>query len=63
MELAVLIVLLLLGSAFFAGSELAVTMASRVRLRTRGVEGDRRRKACCDVESAPSRYACWATTW
>lgn len=42
MELAALIVALLLGSAFFAGSELAVTMASRVRLRTRASEGDRR---------------------
>jgi putative hemolysin len=36
-----LILLLLLGSAFFSGTELAVTMASRVRLRTAAVEGRR----------------------
>ncbi len=42
MELIALIVALLVGSAFFAGSELAVTMASRVRLRTRAAEGERR---------------------
>lgn len=41
-ELLVLMGLLLLGSAFFAGSELAVTMASRVRLRTRAARADRR---------------------
>ena len=42
MTLLILIVALLLGSAFFAGTELAVTMASRVRLRTRAADGERR---------------------
>jgi CBS domain containing-hemolysin-like protein len=41
MALWFLIVAPLLASAFFAGTELAVTMASRVRLRTRSGEGSR----------------------
>ena len=41
-EHVLLIALLLGGSAFFSASEIAVTMASRVRLRTRAEAGSRR---------------------
>jgi CBS domain containing-hemolysin-like protein len=41
MELAALVPLLLLLSGFFSATELAVTMASRVRLRTRAADGQR----------------------
>ena len=40
-ELALLILGLLLGSAFFSGTEIAATMSSRVRVRTRADHGSR----------------------
>ena len=41
MDLVLVFALLLLASAYFSATELAVTMASRVRLRTRAADGQR----------------------
>jgi putative hemolysin len=41
MNLGLVFALLLLAGAYFSGTELAVTMASRVRLRTRSADGQR----------------------
>lgn len=41
MDLGLAMLLLLLAGAYFSGTELAVTMASRVRLRTRSADGQR----------------------
>jgi putative hemolysin len=54
MEL-LLVALLLLGSAFFAGSELAVTMSQRARLRTYSANGSWAARAALKLREHPER--------
>jgi Mg2+/Co2+ transporter CorB len=56
------IAVLLLLSAFFSGSETALTASSRARIHHLAQRGNRRARTV-DMLTDRSAPSCWATTW